>query len=1223
MNFHTHYRQVLLLFFVLILFTQFFAIFDFGFVPSVYATEYDLLFSSDFEGEDAEWTTLTNNGVADLNATANPYAGSEHGRFNATDGSTANYAWANVSFDESHSEVIIKMYVSLVNDRPCFVIYTYGTTTTLFQVLLKPDSNVIRFFYWLNGAWSNEEKSATIDTDNYYNLTVWAKIDDSAGFYKTYFDTVLKHDKSGDTTGRGDFKAFRVGCNLHTSDVYGFDAVTDVDNVEVYIVSSAPSVSNHAYETTAASTLNDFNWTCTDETALHPNGQYEFGWNSSGSWSWDSAVNFTSTPETITVTKTNPSEGTYVEYALNITDNEGNSYSTLDYGTLSFTTTSGTATYITGDTSLLTYPYNTTTNGTVATIKAKWTTDGTLYDHWISTDFADGTNYVNGSHTLFYGSQWSNITVTLPSSLDVYHAKIYANTTDGKENVTSIITITTVGNYTHFMEDVTPTLLQSAIDTATIASENASIYLPAGTFDWTSGGTLTQISMTNGIYLFGAPTERDEDDQVVEWRTILQMNDKVETEDADDQPAFFAVTLNETRTDQTFRMSDIKLIGYRYFDWLENGTPDFTVPYTGEGEHGLEEMYRGVVVYLSEDEENATAGMDNMRIDHCHFQDMCGNAIWIEASSAERNRRTVHAVIDHNILVNSYGDPGRFTTSSYENRTLGYGIGIRRWSSDVWEDDFLDVIMQENNYTVFIEDNVFGKWRHCICTNDGMHSVVRYNLFNVTYGVGDVDQHGSYADESHDWAVGTRAAEIYNNTFQNPDRTWDSTYAFAVNHRGGCAIITNNTIINYTCLTFLNNEYGNVYFQPKCSINNTYIWGNTLNGASIIGYCYGSTENVTHFLYEPTVELSGFVYVPYPYPHWLTDGESPTYYYLTVESATGGTTDPEAGEHAYLDGSYAVIEAFPESGYSLATPLWTLDAGDGGSDNPTSVYMTADHTIQSNFVVNQSSAYDYSIDFTNQMVYVQLTYNGTSDPVPSESCSFAGGSDTTNSTGWAEFSLSSLSDFSYNTTAYPTSYPNNNITVPLAKKTLAIEAVNVSNTLSGFSYEGTKFCWSATGSGATSFKIYYSDTIYYLKIDGVTHYEGDSWSKSGNVVTVTDDLSSTHSYELTYYVSGGAVSSGFTDPLFVYFLEGDFLGFIFACYTQTIGSTIYAIGIFFISAVVYLRSKSLFIVSLIWIFVGSLFIGLFREFSFLAGMFSLLGIGGVLVEFVFVWRHKQ
>jgi len=495
------------------------------------------------------------------------------------------------------------------------------------------------------------------------------------------------------------------------------------------------------------------------------------------------------------------------------------------------------------------------------------------------------------------------------------------------------------------------------------------------------------------------------------------------------------------------------------------------------------------------------------------------------------------------------------------------------------------------------------------------------------------------------------------------------------------------------------------------------VFCSNMTDAHKIKFSNGTTVNASdYYSYETKL-----ITIPFTYSSDVTisvydeGGGSPvTYYYLTIESATGGTTDPAGGsEYPYLDGSYAVVEAFPESGYSLATPLWTLDAGDGGSDNPTSVLMDENHTILANFdelpepqfsshtysstthvtfcdfgvtvtddvdlshyifstnntgvwvngtttafasnpqtvsiskvlngsvgvtvqwlwyandtsdnwgtsatqslvttddsipnfgyvtsnttvanapvayscimgddvavsgyigswnntgtwvngtwtsgstgtlsgthnntvgyvisvlfyandtsdnwgvsdqynftLTGDSEAYQYSIDFTNQMVYVQLTYFGTATPIESESCSFAGASDTTNATGWTEFSLSGLSDFSYNSTAYPTSYPNNNITVPLAKKTFVIEAVNVSNTISSLSYESTKSCWSATGSGATSFKIYCSSTVYYLKINGVAHYEGDGWSKTGNVVTVTDNLGSSHSYVLGLSVLG-------------------------------------------------------------------------------------------------------
>jgi len=165
----------------------------------------------------------------------------------------------------------------------------------------------------------------------------------------------------------------------------------------------------------------------------------------------------------------------------------------------------------------------------------------------------------------------------------------------------------------------------------------------------------------------------------------------------------------------------------------------------------------------------------------------------------------------------------------------------------------------------------------------------------------------------------------------------------------------------------------------------------------------------------------------------------------------------------------------------------------------------------------EPEAYQYSIDFTNQKVYVQLRYGGTEDPVPTANCSYAETLMLTNSTGWAEFDLTSLSDFNYNTTAYPSSYPSNNISVPLAKKTYAIQSVtNISHTITNLQLANNILSWSATGTGNTSFKIYSIDTPYYLKINNVVKLQGDSWSKSGNIITVTDTLGSTHDYVLSW-----------------------------------------------------------------------------------------------------------
>jgi hypothetical protein len=98
-------------------------------------------------------------------------------------------------------------------------------------------------------------------------------------------------------------------------------------------------------------------------------------------------------------------------------------------------------------------------------------------------------------------------------------------------------------------------------------------------------------------------------------------------------------------------------------------------------------------------------------------------------------------------------------------------------------------------------------------------------------------------------------------------------------------------------------------------------------------------------------------------------------------------------------------------------------------------------------------------------------------------------------------------------------------------------------------------------------------------------------------------------------------NTGFTDPLMQYVLNGDLIGFVLATYTSTIGNVFYAVAVFFVTSVIYLRQQSLFLVSLLWLFIGGSYIALFWEFSSVAVLFTVLGVAGLFVEFIMVWRR--
>jgi len=75
--------------------------------------------------------------------------------------------------------------------------------------------------------------------------------------------------------------------------------------------------------------------------------------------------------------------------------------------------------------------------------------------------------------------------------------------------------------------------------------------------------------------------------------------------------------------------------------------------------------------------------------------------------------------------------------------------------------------------------------------------------------------------------------------------------------------------------------------------------------------------------------------------------EPPTYHTLTVSSGSGGSTTPSPGAYQYAEGTPVAVTANPDSGYVL--DYWLLDGNNAGTQNPITVTMNSDHTLQANF----------------------------------------------------------------------------------------------------------------------------------------------------------------------------------------------------------------------------------------------------------------------------------
>lgn len=402
--------------------------------------------------------------------------------------------------------------------------------------------------------------------------------------------------------------------------------------------------------------------------------------------------------------------------------------------------------------------------------------------------------------------------------------------------------------------------IQAAVD-AVASAGGGSVYIPEGTFDFVEVGeswTDARVVIPAGVNLFGAPTARtsglrvpqagmNPNDQVVTWKTVLRLPWDVP------RGIWFKIT-GSSNPNKPSRFSDIKLVGYRSIN--------------------SSSTYMLIPIYVD--------NVVDFRVDHSYFENMgAGITTW--------NSR---GVIDHNYLVNTNGVPEPYPG------TVGYGVFISRAWGYVWENDVSKVLGKYTDYTVFIEDNYFEKWRHVTASNTGAHYVFRHNAVYHDFGYGSVDSHGwfqtkcaqghinppaVYNTTLQKWVcsidgsdleitqVGTRATEIYNNNITDAIQ-----YYWGTETRGGAGVSFNNVFgggtfnSSYGAFMYLKNDNQDHPEGAFVRVHDWYIWNNTILSGSQLLTIYDPNGQILldrdYFLYAPT----SFTYTPYPYPHPLT-----------------------------------------------------------------------------------------------------------------------------------------------------------------------------------------------------------------------------------------------------------------------------------------------------------------------------------------------------------------
>lgn len=257
-------------------------------------------------------------------------------------------------------------------------------------------------------------------------------------------------------------------------------------------------------------------------------------------------------------------------------------------------------------------------------------------------------------------------------------------------------------------------------------------------------------------------------------------------------------------------------------------------------------------------ESNASCGLQlvsctDYRVTNCSFDSFSSKAIECINVGNKINR----GLIDHCSFSNSYktADPSAWS--------WGYGVMVWDLNQDAWSD--ISTLLGQYagaKDIVYIENCNFNQCRHAVTECQNGYYVIRNCIISDTIpsNYGSIDVHGVNFG---------RGCEAYNNTVIG------NGAGQAVWLRGGVNTVFNNTFVNCSYGVMLFNESATKY-----QVQNTYIWGNTMETGTLFSNSGNYTENVDYFLIERPD------YTPYPFPHYLTlDNPEPE---PTPSAPTGG-----------------------------------------------------------------------------------------------------------------------------------------------------------------------------------------------------------------------------------------------------------------------------------------------------------------------------------------------
>lgn len=362
--------------------------------------------------------------------------------------------------------------------------------------------------------------------------------------------------------------------------------------------------------------------------------------------------------------------------------------------------------------------------------------------------------------------------------------------------------------------------IQAAVDTVNAAG-GGTVHVPAGTFEWSSGATVTVYGGVNVIGASDAGCSGHPSFTEYSGSTILKMS-------------------------------------------VESANDMFVL----DGSNGKPSRISGIVFNATSPTGTSTCGCaikafksKDFRIDHCTFINFKGMSVFV----TNVYEGDAYGVVDHCVIRNPY------KLVAPDDWAYGFYVqGRATWWNDITAPltNFLGKYPVQSGFPVlYVEDCKTSYCRHAVDAIQGGWIVARYNYFDHPYptNYAQLNVHGS-GDGA--WPS-CRGFEFYSNTVVGEA---SASYAETCWLRGGAGVVYDNTFTNVKsggCGVLLSNE--TCPTQPDEVLHDVWIWDNTIDAGIAVNNASSSyfVEDVDYFLRAPNNIQDGFAYTPFPYPHYL------------------------------------------------------------------------------------------------------------------------------------------------------------------------------------------------------------------------------------------------------------------------------------------------------------------------------------------------------------------